>query len=125
MKDFKFEPLLEEERQAIIANNKRKLHQEQLRNIRNIVIAVIVFLVIPGLWIRHRVILAEKCSKLSYGHSTDVTREDCGNLYFQTYEYWTPTGGKQRTSEPPETWCIYNLQGTKYTAPCPTPPDPY
>jgi hypothetical protein len=122
MKDFKFEPLSEEQHQAIIENNKRKLRQEQLRNGRNIIISITIFLVIPGLWIRHRTILAEKCSKLSYGHPADVTREECGNLYFQTYEYWTPTGGKQRTSAPPEVWCIYSLRDVKYDAPCPTPP---
>lgn len=125
MKDYKFELLSEKERQAIIANNKRKVQNKRLRNIRNSSIAIIVFLVIPSLLIRHRVILAEKCSKLSYEDRTDITHEECGNLYFQTYEYWTPTGGKQRTIEPPEKWCTYNLKGTKYTAPCPTPSERY
>jgi len=124
MNDFNFENLPKKDRQAIIANNKRQLRQEQLRNTRNIAITVTIFLVIPGFWIRHRIILAKECSKLSYRDSTNVTRAECGNLYFQTYEYWTPTGGKQRTMEPPEAWCNYNLRGTKYVAPCPTPHDP-
>ena len=113
--------MLEEDRQAVIADNKRKYRQTKIRKIRNTLIFIMVVLtvlVIPGLWIRHRVILAEKCSKLSYKEPTDVTREECGNLYFQTYEYRTHTGIKQRTIEPPETWCTFNQQGERYKDPC-------
>ena len=122
MKDF--EPLSEEEIQAIIARNKHKARQAQTRRIRNIAISASVattLLTGLGLWARERVILSRKCSALSYGHPTDVTREQCGNLYFKTYEYWTPVGGKQRTDEPPGKWCIYDLRGLEYAAPCPTP----